>query len=146
MSSPSTSMSSPESVSLKRPDDVATIRFLSSVLSSLNFDQVTLHPPTSISKNSHHDLQFFSHLATMFNTGSYGGLDIAVTGKFDQQGPMVTIVASGSRNSSRSDTKTEPTQPSVLAQGSGSESELGFSILALPISAITVDAIDREIT
>ena len=81
----------------------------------------------------------------MFNIGSYGRLDIAVTGKFDQQGPMVTIVASGSRNSFRSDTKTEPTQPGA-SQGSGSESELGFSILSLPISTITVDAIDREIT
>ena len=138
-------MSSPSDPSklanLKRPDDVVTIRFLSSVLTSLN-DLVILHNPTANPNNSDNNLQFFNHLATMFNTGSHGGLSIAVTGKLDEEGPMVTIVVS--RNFSRSDLKPEPNQPDAL-QSPDSES-FGFSVLTLPPTSITVAKVHEEIT
>ena len=133
-------MSPSNLISVERPDDVATIRFLSSVLSSLN-DKVILRTPTANPNASDVDLQFFNHLATMFDTGSHEGLGIAVTGKFDEEGPMVTIVVS--RNSSRNDVMTEPNQPDA-SQSLRSES-LGFRVLNLPPSSITVDEIHREI-
>ena len=137
--------------SVKRPDDAITIRFLSSVLSSLNHKVVQQAPlwslswraPTPSRDDSDPELQFFNHLATMFDTGSYGGLAIAVTGKYDEEGPMVTIVVS--RNSSRSDMKPEPNhcQPDAL-QRPGSES-VGFSVLTLPPTSITVAKVHEEI-
>ena len=122
VSAASPSASPSKMASVKRPDDVTTIRFLSSVLSSLNHKVVQQAPlwslswraPTPSRDDSDPELQFFNHLATMFDTGSYGGLAIAVTGKYDEEGPMVTIVVS--RNSSRSDMKPEPNhcQPDAL--------------------------------
>ena len=133
MFSPSTSSSD----TAKRPDDLAIIRILSTVLSNLEYEKVPWYPPDSkVDEN----LQFFNYLSVILDNGACPGLSLAATGKFDEQGPMVTIVVS--RDPSEEGTSTEPAE---LGDLHACDSEpLGFSVSDIEPSSITAEDIEGE--
>ena len=126
-----------------RPDDVSTIRLLSSVLSSLN-DEIPLPIQPLASSTSHgspvhDDFEFFNHLATMLNTGEHDGLDVAVTGKFDDRGPMVTVVVSRNSPPGNPDSHTATTE-------TREPNPLGFTMSTIRSSGISSADIRNEVS